>query len=461
MTPLLKKSTLAFTLFLISVSVLGILGLVYPGQQTLSALVLASTTIVFLAGGLIPEYLVALVFFILAIFSKAAPADIIFSGFQSKAFWLVFTGLVIGAAVKKSGLGRRLASTLGGRLAGSYFRLLAGMAATGLSLSFIMPSAMGRVLLLVPIALALAEHFGFKQNSNGRKGMILSVILGTYLPAFTILPANMPNMVLAGMAEHQLGIHLFYFDYLVQTLPVLGLVKTIVMVMVVARIYPDTIKNVRDARPPVLQDAMARSEVVCAIILSCLILLWMTDVFHHIPPAWVGLAGAVLLLFPGIGPLDNKDFLTLNFASLFFVAGIIGMGNLIRYSGLSDLFGHYLISALPLGKNASFANYLSITLATGVTGLFATQPGVPAVITPLCTEIAKTTGLPTTTVLMSQVAGFSLIALPYQAPPLLVAMQMAKEEVAGMVKPLLVIVLISCVCLVPLNYLWWRILGII
>jgi len=455
------KSTIAFSLLLLSALILGILVHQDPGQKTWPALVLVLVTIGFLATTPIPEYLTALVFFILAMLSGTAPAGVVFSGFQSTAFWLVFGGLVIGVAVRKTGLGRRLASALGGRLSGSYFRLLAGMAATGLCLAFIMPAAMGRVLLLVPIALSLAEHFGFEGGSNGRKGLVLAAILGTYMPAFTVLPANVPNMVLAGMAEHQFDTHLFYFKYLIHNFPVLGLVKTGVIVFVVAWICPDKIRTAHGGKSAVSSRGMKRSEIVVTVILSCLIILWMTDSFHHISPAWIGLGGAVLLLFPNVGPLDTNDFLSLNVASLFFVAGISGVGSLIRDTGLSDLIGQHLATLLPLGKETPFANYLSVALASSITGLFTTLPGVPAVITPLCGDIAKDAGLSLNTVLMTQVVGFSIMALPYQAPPLVVAMQAAGEKVSGLAKPLLIMMLISYFGLVPLNFLWWRFLGIV
>ena len=343
----------------------------------------------------------------------------VFSGFQSTAFWLVFAGLVIGVAVKKTGLGQRLASVLGGP-AVRFLCQAAGRYGSHRVVSCLYhAAAMGRVLLLVPIAMALAEHFEFRAGSNGRRGLILAAILGTYIPAFAILPANVPNMVLAGMAEHQLDIHLLFFDYLLHNLPILGLVKTCCVVMVVARIYPDKIRPACEA-PPEASGSMNRPELILAVILFCLILLWMTDAFHHISPAWVGLGGAVLLLFPGVGPVEPKDFLTLNFASLFFVAGIIGLGSLIRHSGLSDLVGHHLISLLPLDRDTAFINYLSVALASSFTGLFTTLPGVPAVMTPLCPEIVKATGFSLNTVLMTQVVGFSVMALPYQAPPLVV-----------------------------------------
>ena len=47
----------------------------------------------------LPEYPTALLFFLLATVTRAAPANAIFSGFASSAFWLVLSGFVLGAAI--------------------------------------------------------------------------------------------------------------------------------------------------------------------------------------------------------------------------------------------------------------------------------------------------------------------------------------------------------------------------
>ena len=49
-----------------------------------------------------------------------ASPKVVFSGFYSGAFWLVFGGLIIGAAVETTGLGNRIARTLIEYISGSY-----------------------------------------------------------------------------------------------------------------------------------------------------------------------------------------------------------------------------------------------------------------------------------------------------------------------------------------------------
>ena len=62
---------------------------------------------------------------------------------------------------------------------------------------------------------------------------------------------------------------------------------------------------------------------------------------------------------------------------------------------------------------------------------------------------------------MLQVPGLSTPLLPYQAPPLIVTMQLAHLRVAEANKLVLAIALATLVVLPPLDYLWWRLLGAI
>jgi hypothetical protein len=62
---------------------------------------------------------------------------------------------------------------------------------------------------------------------------------------------------------------------------------------------------------------------------------------------------------------------------------------------------------------------------------------------------------------MLRVPGFSTPLLPYRAPPLIVAMQLAHLRSAEAIKLVLSIALVTLTMLLPLDYLWWRALGAI
>ena len=73
--------------------------------------------------------------------------------------------------------------------------------------------------------------------------------------------------------------------------------------------------------------------------------------------------------------------------------------------------------------------------------------------------LAQSSGLPLETVLMSEVLGFSNPILPYESPPLVVAMQLGGEGIRPAVTLCLWLGVATIVLLFPLDFLWWRWLG--
>src|ERR1700743_1319743 len=100
----------------------------------------AAIAILLVATSLLPEYLTALLFFAAVTIFRAAPADVLFSGFQSEAFWLVLGGFVIRSGLRKVGLADRIAALLPSRLTGSWFRMVGGVIVLTYALAFVMPS---------------------------------------------------------------------------------------------------------------------------------------------------------------------------------------------------------------------------------------------------------------------------------------------------------------------------------
>jgi len=325
-------------------------------------------------------------------------------------------------------------------------------------LDFIMPSAMGRVVLLIPVMLSLSTSFGFQKGSNGRIALILASTLGSYIPAFSILPSNVPNMILTGLAENQHHIAFYYGEYFLLHFPIIGIAKAALVAGIIVWLYPDTPRGSFNSFNS--KKTINRKERLLIYTLIVMLLLWMTDCMHHISPAWISLAGAIFLMLPGIEVINKSSFLQkINYGSLFFIAGLVGFGSVINYSGLGTTIGELLIAVLPLNIHAPFVNYLAVSLASTFSGMITTIPGVPALMTPLATDLAHITGFPLKSILMLQVVGFSTVILPYEAPPVVVALLLSNEKVTCILKPLLLIAFVSLLVLLPLDFYWWRLLG--
>jgi anion transporter len=410
------------------------------------------------ATGLLGEPATTLVFFLLVVLFGVAKPAVVFSGFASSAWWLVFGGSITAAAVQTTGLGRRLATLLFGRVGAHYNRAVAGVAIAALGLAFLMPSTNGRILLLMPIVLALTDRLGLAPGRPGHAGLIMTAAAMSYMPPTTILPANVPNSILLGAAEQLYGVKLTYGPYLLLHFPVLGALKTVLLVWLVCRLFPEP-------RPLMLAEEgelgpMSPAERRLALFLALSLVLFATDFVHGISPAWIALGTGVVCLLPGTGLLTAKEFSErTNLTMLIYIAGILGVGAVVADSGLSQVVAERLLKVAHLapGETAWDVAVLA-AIGAGLTFL-TTATGVPAVLTPLAGEFAQASGLPLLSVLMLQVVVFSTVFFPFESPPMMIGMQLGGVGLRDGTRLCLALAAVTVLVLWPLDYVWWRVLG--
>ncbi|WP_375753562.1 SLC13 family permease [Vibrio sp. HN007] len=420
-------------------------------------------TLVFWSTSVIPPFLVGLLFFALATIFKLIDPTLLFSGFGSTAVWLIISGFVIGSAISATGLGKKLASIISPHVTGSYTKLIGGLVISAALLGFVMPSSVGRAVVLLPIGMALADQVGFGKGSNGRIGIAVALALACNMPSFAVLPANIPNMILAGASETLYDIQFSYTEYLLLHFPVLGVLKSLLIITLVLKIFPAEISSDSErVSTSEEKEFDPKQQKKVSILLGITLLFWVTDTIHGVNPAWVGLATAIILLLPKVGVIPPKSFNgSVDFGTVIFVSSALGLGMLVNESGIGSYMGEAFAQLLPSSSSGSFLGFMALSITSVVTGLITTIPGVPAVLSPLAADFAQATGFSTTTVLMTQVLGFSTVIFPYQVAPLIVAMQLSGEPLSKLVKVTLPLTAITILVLFPLDYIWWWILGAI
>jgi di/tricarboxylate transporter len=425
--------------------------LIHPGWFVAIAILLWATNA-------LPEYLTSLLFFAALTVFRAAPPSVAFSGFESAAFWLVLSGFVLGAAIRKVGLADRIANSLAASLTKSWFSMVLGVVGITYALAFVMPSNVGRITLLMPIILALADRTGLTEGTRGRIALALAVGFGTYELSASILPANVPNLVMTGSAERAYGVHFAYMPYLLLHAPILGIAKGVAIAVFLTLMFPASPRPVE--RDLTAKDKMSPAEWRLSIILLVTLAMWMTDSLHGIQPAWVGLVAACICLFPGIGFLTSEEFAVgVNFRTCIYLAGILGLAAVVAWSGLGDSIGNAIIPLLPLDPASPGKSFASMLGLSSVLNFVVTANGLPAVFTPLAKSLADHSGLQLGTVLMTQVLAYSAPLLPYQAVPIVVAAGMAKVPMRYAVLTCVIIGAFSYLVLAPIDYFWFRALG--
>ena len=409
------------------------------------------------ATGILPEALTALLFFALAVLLEVAKPEVIFSGFASGTLWLVLGGLVIAEAVRMTGLGERIARAALGTRVWSYPQLVTAAVLVAVVLAFLMPATVGRILLLVPILAAVAERHGLAPGTPGHSGVLFATIIASFQCGTAILPANAPNLVLAGAAETLYGVQLIYAEYLWAQFPVMGIIKGALIVVLVCWMFPaQTCGNGAAAE---LRPISGNEKRLAAIVLVALA-LWASDFLHGIRPGWIALGAAVVAMLPKIGAVPASIFQErVKFGTFFYIGGILGFGAVMLDSGLSKAIGDALLQVVRLERDADAANFITLSVLSTLASMIVTNPAQPALLSPLAGTFAEAAGWPLQAALMTMAVGFSTLLFPYQAPPVVVGMQMAGLRLRDALRLTLPLALISIFALIPLHYLWWRIIG--
>jgi len=414
----------------------------------------------FWATGALPEYLTALIFILIATISDVAPATVVFSGFLSKALWLVFGGLILAVAVRETGLGQRLAHGLLSFFGTSYLGIISGIVLLAMLTAFFVPSTMGRVLLIVPVVSAMADRLGFQEGSPGRTGMVIAATMGSFAPSCAVLPANVPNMVLAGAAESLHNLTFRYGSYLKFHYPVLGFLKGLTIVILTRFLFPDRIRSAPSVNHQTPKPFSAQERLL-TFVLAGTLLLWGTDFLHGVSPAWVALAAALVCMFPFAGLFPSGPFRGgMNLSPFFYVAGFLGVVALVAKAGIGDILGEELLALIPFERGHDLRNFVSLTLLSTAISPVTTAAGIPAVMIPPAADISAATGFPLVTVVMTQVFGIANLLLPYQVPPVLVGLQVGGVSTTRAARLTLPLAAVSIVILMPINYLWWHLLGV-
>lgn len=456
--PSLRPVTLAAALALAAAGAIWVADPFGLGPQVAPVAGLVLGTIALYATGALPEHVTAMLFFATATVFAVAPVDLVFSGFSSKAFWLALSGLVIGTAIRETGLGARLARRLTRLFPACYAGLLGGLVTVAMLIAFLLPSAMGRIVLLMPIALALADRFGLGAGRKGRFGMALTVGFACANAPNGILTATVPNMVYVGAVEKVHGIAPLYGEWLLLYFPFLGLAKAVLIWAVAWILFREPVRVETESGA---RGRMTGPEKRLAVILALALIGWATDALHGISPAWTGLAAATACLLPGVGVLGKDAFKQINLALVLYIAGILALGALIADSGLGTRMGALMARILPLAPGQGLGNYFALALGGGAMSLVTTTPGLPAVMVPLAEPLREASGLPLETVLASVVLSYSTTLLPYQVPPIILAAGLAGARLSDATKLVAMVAAASVVLILPANFLWWRALGLI
>ena len=393
-----------------------------------------------------------------------SPFEIAFSGFSAETTWFLLSAIVLGMAATKSGLTERLAYSVTARVGASYSALLLAFIVVDFLLTFLISSGIARVTALAAIVAGMVKALGLGPRSNVARGLLLIVTYAAGLFDKMII-AGSGSILARGIIQQVAGVSVPYSQWLVAYLPA-DAITILCCWRLILWLYPPERNTLEEGaayirRKLAEMGAPSQSEKRCGALLGIAVVLWMTDSIHHLNPAMIGVAVALVAVTPKVGLLNTTDLRSLNVGVVLFTAGALGMSKVLAYTQALNVLTHATVTwmtPLVVGPlSASIVLYWTAFIYHLFLGNDTTMltSSLPAVLT-----FATVQGLNPLQIGMIWAFGGGGKIFAYQSGVLLVGYSYGYFDASDLAKVGLIITVLESLVLVMLVRFYWPLVGV-
>jgi len=336
-----------------------------------------------------------------------APAKI-FSGFANVTVWLIFSAFLFARAVTSTGFGARVGYLFVGAFGRTSLSLGYSLAASDLVLAPFVPSDTARGGgVIYPIVRSIAAELGSEPGPTaGRMGtfLVLNSFHTTYTASAMFLTSMAANPLIADFARRIAHVELTWMRWFAGSV-VPGFLTLAIVPWVIHKLFPPEIRDMAPAREFARRELkkmgpMRRPEWTLVVVMSGVVIGWITSPWHGIPNTFVALAGVCTLLLLRVLTWDELLREKRAWDALVWFAGLIMMSDQLNEAGVIKIFSsrlfsqiagwpwmlslvalvvaynyiHYGFASMTAHLTALYPGFLAAALAAGVPPLLAALP---------------------------------------------------------------------------------------
>lgn len=328
--------------------------------------------------------------------------NVALAGYASTTTWLVFTAFMVGQAFTDTGLGKRIAYVLIGKMGRTTLGLSYVAALTDLVLSPATPSTTARTGGLVyPIFRSIAVTLGSEPGPTARRlGAFLSVLLYQISMATGVLfiTALATHPMIVSFAKNLMQVDLTWMLW-AKAMAVPGFIVLAITPYLVYKIFPPEIKQLDNKKIAATGFAeigpMSSREKILAGLFVLAILGWSTGSITKINSTAIAVSFVAACLVTKVVSWDNLLRCKGAWSTLIWYGGIISLAG-----GLTKA-GFFVWFAEALGKSVSFDGYGTMTVLLGLLALslvvryfFASQAAYVSTLIPVFFTIGLVAKVP-------------------------------------------------------------------
>ncbi|MHB1651315.1 MAG: SLC13 family permease [Desulfitobacteriaceae bacterium] len=456
--------SLILTIILIFANTLSMTGLTPNGKVALLVFIWAICMWIIRP---IPEYLSAIIAATILLLFKM---DSVLAGFQSPVWWMVTFAAILGATITQTGLGRRLAYYILSKIGTSFLRIIYATTFVNNILAPFTPSNTARGAIMFGVVEGICDSMGFERGK--RKGDHTLMLANMYINTTNT------NMFLTAMGGNAIAVSLIskmtnhvitWTDWFVAAF-VPGLPVIFLLPYIVYKMFPPD-KDIKvdpgyAAKKLVEMGPMARAEKATLVIMLATLLLWATQIWHHIPAETITFVMVIALLMPKVGALEWKGVeRSIPWPMLIWLGFAMGLAGVIASTGGFKWLINSLFLNSPTMAHIGYTGFLLILLI-GIVFMHILFSGMNAmimVIVPVAIQLAVMRHFdPYATGLIAALAATTAaFFLPFNSAPNLIFFSSGrytvKDHLMGAI-PLAVVIILS---LLFALFVWWPAIGLI
>ncbi|KES11109.1 Di- and tricarboxylate transporter [Snodgrassella alvi SCGC AB-598-O02] len=323
----------------------------------------------------------------------------VLSGYQSGTTWLVFAAFTLSAAFVTTGLGKRIAYYLIGKMGSTTLGLGYVTVFLDLLIAPATPSNTARAGGIVfPIINSVASALGSEPGTSPRKAghyLMINIYMVTKTTSYMFLTAMAPNALALSMMAPILKIDLSWGQWaLAAAVP--GLLCLVLTPLIIYFCYPPELKKVnnKEISTKGLQELgpMKQSEKMLAVLFLMALGGWVFSKQLHIDASTVALcvmaAALVINVVSWDDVLKNKG----GWNTLIWYGGIIGLSSTLTKAGFFAWLADTLQANLNFGDHNTLALLAILFLSVAIRYLFASGGAYVAAMVPVFATVGAVAG---------------------------------------------------------------------
>ncbi|WP_434121294.1 SLC13 family permease [Salinicoccus roseus] len=415
----------------------------------------------------IPFGMTSMVIMVLLVMLQTVNIDVMLSGFSSPAVFLVVAGVMLVQGVGQTPLIQRISYGLVYKLGTSLRRLFIGIFVLIQFLAFFIPTNSVRATLLLPLATRVVDSIGAEETSNYNKLIMVGIAFATNLSAVGVLTGAVSNILAVELLNAYTEYSITYLQWFLYALP-LWVILTIIIPFVLLWFYPpeevDT-ESLHEEMEAAYREfgKLSAAEWKCIAVLILTVVLWMLESVHGFHPVIPAMLAVVLITLPKVGFVNWKAVVNINFDLILLIGASLSLGYALTESGALDVLTDALLTdtLVQLFSNPWIA-MVTVIIISQIYHMVVTNISTAVVtLVPIIITISVEVGL--NPVMMTFVTAITLLfgfILAIQSMPNVIIYNEGRIRQKDLVKPGIVITIISAAATILVAFTFWNIFGL-